>query len=758
MALPWNQEEFRDYLLTGESPVVELSASLPQVTSARETGQQGGGQRGSIERAAGVGQGAAPTGGGGTGGGDAGGGGAGGGAGGGSTLRDVPTYTRRVVSASENAPAVSIYQGKFPSQSPLYGTKGTTSERLLSPGAEAIKQIPGQIGGVYTEFEKQAGPKGQTFESRGGSAPLQSYISTGEGLDRAAGMVGANYAGPQGLPQDVLAPVSERIGGELTRGEALRSGGGTMALMGEAVPGMTSGMLKYEGRDVFSDPTYRRRAAQQLEEASRLLGTLAEREGAARDYAKVRGNEESEIARRSREWTEKRQGDILAGVAGRATSAVGKQASIEDAWKKFQETGDLQYLYGSGADMFLPSGEAWGNQGFTSPYSDKLAQAKKAFENIISQYPGLSDWQLSPVITNQGNTWYGARNYPGYPGVYETPQAVNTLPKTGGMGTTPQVSSPSILSASARGATPTAPSPTTPTAGRTTTQSAAAPDRFSVFRSPTQTSSMAGTALSPITRAGSLLSASASASRTPTAAATTSVSPTNRTTVGTVRNTGGTTYNPSAPSTGSKIDDIGRNIDEKVTQNWNVPQGSYPDIRNIPGLPDYIQKQLVDLQRNLESTFGERVTPDSPIGREEFKYLYSPYMYESAGVPQWYEPGAITPYVNYQGGNLPTPENMISQEEVDWLNRIGDLLQLQNTYGISPEPYQGPRFVKNEEGYKASEEARMAERKKLLDEAYGTFRNKVSKAHHEANQGNFITNTLGNALPGSVRNILEKVI
>lgn len=156
------------------------------------------------------------------------------------------------------------------------------------------------------------------------------------------------------------------------------------------------------------------------------------------------------------------------------------------------------------------------------------------------------------------------------------------------------------------------------------------------------------------------------------------------------------------------------------------------DIRAIPNFPKYLQQRIRDQQFDIEALFGERGVASSPGGSEEFKGLYSPYFYEGAGVPQWYEPGAITPFVNYSGGNMPTPENMITQQEVDQLNRIAELLSLQQQYGVSPEGYQAPWVTQNPEGYKTEEERRFTERLEKLAGTEKGWRQQVSAAHKKA--------------------------
>lgn len=759
MAYNANQEEWRKYLLGGEPPAegqgpIELTSSQPQVTSVRD--KQYGGYAGARGRLGGPETPQAPG-----------------------PTAPKPPAMMGVVAAEGDFPSLSVPVGQFPKTGTLYGTKGTTSERLLSPGAQAIKEIPGAIGGIYSQFESQAGPQGQTFESRKGAETLGTFIGSGEQREPAFGLVGASYSGPMGLPRDALAPVSERIGGELTRGTALRTGGGSMALLSEAVPGLTPGMLRYEGKEVFSDPTYRRRAAQQLEEASRLLGTLAEREGAARTYAKTRMNEEAEISRRSRDFATERQGRLLADPLNRANAEIQRRMGIEDAWRKFQTSGDIRDLYAAGIDMKQASGSPWDQALFDSPYASQLAAAKKAYQNILSKY-GMGSYNVSPVITESGNTWYGAKNWEGYPGPYPTPVSTvdETLRRTGGMlAPTPRVPAPPQLP----GATP-----------GTTSSVAATPRTAAPPQILGATSTPSGSFISPALQSQALPTASvlrAATARAPVSATTQTPTqtqggfwnpdmlngptgtqfpekgklpaPVTAGTATSTRNTGTSSYSPTtgttrsgtvptptAPSvpaasgtatssrlpyagSGSFPDDVGNKIIQEQVQKL-IDAGLPVDIRLIPNLPQYLQKRIRDQQFEIEALFGERGVASSPGGSEEFKGLYSPYFYEGAGVPQWYEPGAITPYVNYVSGNMPTPENMITQAEVDQLNRIAELLSLQQQYSVSPEAYQAPWVTQNPEGYKAEEERRFTERLEKLAGAEKGWRSQVSAAHKKA--------------------------
>lgn len=166
-----------------------------------------------------------------------------------------------------------------------------------------------------------------------------------------------------------------------------------------------------------------------------------------------------------------------------------------------------------------------------------------------------------------------------------------------------------------------------------------------------------------------------------------------------------------------------------------VPQGGYTDvditggqgpedIREYKGRLGTDYNRLIEKQRAIDARY-------LPGGAGADYYM--PYFAEEAGVTPWYEPGDIRPYVNWAPGTEPTAENVRSQHENDMLNRIAELLELQERFEPAMYPGELPWVVQNIEGYKGAEQQRMAERKGRAQQVWNTW-NQMLKNKQESEE------------------------
>ncbi len=660
-----NQEEWVQYLRGGNNPlanpIVELSQAPVAVNPAAGTRQStAGGTPGAGQQ----GEAATPTG----------------------ATSSLPSASQGAAAGPAQPQQRPLDPGVlFPQRQNLYGTQGTTAERLFAPGEEAQQRVTGFIGQAGQAFGEKAGPTGQTFESRGGAGTLGQYVEKGEGLEAAKGLVSASYTGPKELSEVAeTQKAQEAANQEMTRRSAMRTGGGVMALLTSAVPGLTPGMAQWEAQSVFGEPGYRQRAAREEETAGAMLSRLAEEEQKARDTAGKRANEEMAIQNMAREWLQGKSTGIKGQIQSRVQLELMQRAQMEENYRLFNETGNPYYLMQSGMRLLTPEGESTTLDVFKSPY-----------------------W--NPNIT----------------------EPVNTLPRTGGTGTGPTPpytpAQPTPPPTSSRGALPPTPTPTptptprTPTAGEVLSAAAAqggtaVPRNFNVLRGAYTPTSALNAAVPTMQRAF--------------AAPTTAV-PTDFASI--LRSGGATPIAPSAPRTAaattapitsSRLAGVTARTPTvpppvgTATSQRTAPVPSTPPKSSIP--PEVTSREAGTGVPN--PPVPPEVEPRGPSTDQPWSISEdtpADWWWNLAGLPHYYEPGGIPGYVNLGGQyDVPAmPETVINQEEADQLNRISELLELQEAYAAAPHPYEDPWLTTNVQGWLTEEERRSNERKQKLEAA-----------------------------------------
>jgi hypothetical protein len=351
------QEEFQKYLLEGgASPVVELS----EATSPAPGGAPGGSAQGfETPTSFGTpGAGAQPAGG-----------------------------------ASGGQGGATVGQG-----APIYGGQGTTAERILNPIGQQTQQVGQQTQQAGQEFRAQAGPTGQTFDSRGGGSTLFNYVDTGQGKTEAQGLVDNKYTGPTAIDPSKTADIRANAQDAQTLAGAAREGSGVRTVL-QVGAGLNSGAARQEAQDVFQTPGYREAAAKEAYEANMALTKIAQEETQARNYAGRRQTEEQRIQDRARGLLGLETKGLDEGWDARVEDEKARVARMEDAWAKFEETGDSKYLLDAG--MELPEAFAPVNQG-------RIDEASTLYDEIMGKYPDISEYgPLVPGITGHGQSQLG---------------------------------------------------------------------------------------------------------------------------------------------------------------------------------------------------------------------------------------------------------------------------------------------------------------------------------------------------------------
>jgi hypothetical protein len=290
-------------------------------------------------------------------------------------------------------------------QPPSFQQKGTLQQRLFQPLQTGAEQGQKSLGEAASFFEQQAGPS-RTYEGIGAENLLkQAYTGGAAGdIERAKGLVGAQYEGPQGLDQNTVAGLQTLLGQMQARKEALGTGGGLQTIIGQSVAGLTPGEARFEAKRLLPGAKEKARDIG-FETVSPLTGRLLQEKRDAEAFAKQRGEEEADIAERSRGFLTGARGTIEGDLQQKIMAA---QAQQEREAQEYQdvlgadEGGRLAALRAANPEIAAQ---------FDTEARRKDIEADQLFQQIMAdpKYASISQYDpLDLTITKRGKQFYGA--------------------------------------------------------------------------------------------------------------------------------------------------------------------------------------------------------------------------------------------------------------------------------------------------------------------------------------------------------------
>lgn len=217
------------------------------------------------------------------------------------------------------------------------------SSNLFEPIRTGVATGTQQLGGAYDAFRSAAGPS-RTFEGIGGTNILDASVATGGDLNRAKGLVGAQYGGPQGIDEQTVSDLQSSLGSLQARTAGLGSGTGLSTILQESSPGLTRGSALFEARNRIQDPEYRRQQQESIQQVREFASQLRQQREAAEGFATQRGGEERGIAEQSRSYLLGKQGGVAGEIDARVAHEREQQARVAEQVRQFQLTGDTEQL------------------------------------------------------------------------------------------------------------------------------------------------------------------------------------------------------------------------------------------------------------------------------------------------------------------------------------------------------------------------------------------------------------------------------
>lgn len=346
------------------------------------------------------------------------------GAAGGGALQATPEMDFRTTSAPQSTTQTEerrpdgTTKKTTTSTQPIFKTTGSLNQRLFNPltaGAQAGQQ---QLQQAAEAFQQQAGPS-RTFESIGGEQTLGRAVESGQGMDEARQLVGAQYTGPMGLDMESLADL-QRLQEQLqTRQQALGTGGGLSTLIQQSAPGLTAGEARFEAKRLLPEAREQARDLG-LEAVNPFVQALARGSEEAQAFAQQRQAEEDAIRQASVDLLRGRETGITGDIQRAIDTAAEQQRAAQEAYAAIQGATPEERLGLIGrAAPFLQSGtaedpgEMLGQdvaEALFSPGARQTAEGRAAIQGVLNdpRYAAIKDIPiLERSITKRGKGFYG---------------------------------------------------------------------------------------------------------------------------------------------------------------------------------------------------------------------------------------------------------------------------------------------------------------------------------------------------------------
>ena len=264
-------------------------------------------------------------------------------------------------------------------------------ERLFAPidkGQAAQQTALGDITGAFSEA---AGPR-RNYEGIGGEGILEKAIRGSETeipdfTNQAKGLLGAHYTGPTSLDQDTTEAISRALGNFQTQ---LGSPAGIRDLIRQQTPGLTPGMVRFEGGRLSQDPGFRERKDAERLELGRLFGKLGISSQQAEDYAAGRAAEETDIANKAKGYLTGERGEISSDLEQKIAASGADQAKAQALYDKFMASGNLAQL----TQLGQATGQPGIGEQFVTPAAKEANLATGEFEVLKRKYADIADVPL----------------------------------------------------------------------------------------------------------------------------------------------------------------------------------------------------------------------------------------------------------------------------------------------------------------------------------------------------------------------------
>ena len=330
-----------------------------------------------------------------------------------------PGGTSQASSAAPAAPAApepTIPKDTGPAvSSDLYPAPSSsisdTFKPALNPFTKTISQASAKLETAGKGFYDSAGPS-RTFEGIGGKQTLEAALApdTTANQDNTATMgaakslVGAQYQGPQGLDQSIVADLQAAADELKASSGTLNQGAGVEGLLQVQHPGAGASQdeLAWDAGRMMAQRDWQQSVRGLQSDIGRFQAQIGQGQSAAETFAAQRAAEEDSIRQLAREYLQGRQADVTTGIDQRLAQEQAGEQALGQAYDQFQKTGDLSALQGLPADQGIDLG-AFNTQG-----TQLRAKADAARAAVDAQFSDLRNVPLmSAQVDSHGNPVLG---------------------------------------------------------------------------------------------------------------------------------------------------------------------------------------------------------------------------------------------------------------------------------------------------------------------------------------------------------------
>lgn len=269
---------------------------------------------------------------------------------------------------------------------------GSLQDRLLNPIQQSLTGAQGEANQLRQDFSTQAGPQ-RSWDSVGGSGAVEQAIQSGQDTQ---GLTTASYGGPASigaLNPTGVAGVTGALDRTGQRAREYKNPGGLQGYVQNSVPGVTSGMARYDAAQLGADKGFQEAygGVQQGTEATQK--EFAAQEAQSAEFARQRATQEAEIRKNTLDMLQSEASRIQGQVTGRVDTETARNKQLQELYDKITSSGDVGALAQTAPGLLSFDPSTFNTQ------RDALALEAQAKRDSIMADPRFASIKDIPLMT-----------------------------------------------------------------------------------------------------------------------------------------------------------------------------------------------------------------------------------------------------------------------------------------------------------------------------------------------------------------------
>lgn len=308
---------------------------------------------------------------------------------------------------------------KFPThaenRAAILGLEPSGPQGILQGVRQAGETARRELGGLTSQFYAQAGAPLSFQAGRDTSTLLQAIDPTRSpteragAVERAQGLLGTTYQGPQTLQQDALANIARVLRERALEAKALTTGGGLAGAIKAASPGLTAGGATFEAQRLLqARPEIPRQIGREAQGLMDLQNEIQAERQRAEQYARGQTERAAQVGLAAREFLASQRDPVLERLGQRAAELNSQNLGVTEAYQRYLAAPTRENLLA--LDPYSPQDLS----DLTKP-NVEVAEARASYQDVIDRYnqayPWMKDWPiLEQKISGRGKTWYAVKD------------------------------------------------------------------------------------------------------------------------------------------------------------------------------------------------------------------------------------------------------------------------------------------------------------------------------------------------------------